>query len=60
MYDYYMCKFFQFHFLIVDKSFSLIGYCPLIMIAGIYRVNSVREGAIGKIQRRQREEKDKK
>ncbi len=57
MYDDYMCKCFRFHFLIVDRSLALNGFCPLLMIAGTYRADSVREGALRDIQRRQREEK---
>ena len=60
MYDDYMCKWFRFHLLIVDRSLALIGFCPLFMIAGTYQADLVREGATGAIQRRQREAKDNK
>ena len=60
MYDDYMCKFFRFHLLIVDRSLALIGFFPLFMIAGTNRANSIREGATRAIQRREREAKDNK
>ena len=47
MYDDYMCKLFQFHLLIVDRSLDLIGFCPLFMIVGTCRADYVREGAMG-------------
>ncbi len=55
-----MCKLFRFHFLIVDRSLVLFGFRPLFMIVGTYRADSVREGAMGSIQRRKREVKDNK
>jgi len=55
MYDDYICKIFQFHLVIVDTSLALIAFCPLLMIAGTYQVDSVREGVMGAIQRREME-----
>lgn len=58
MYDDYMCKCFQFHLLIVDRSLALIGFCPMFMISCTDRADLIREGVMGAIQRRQREAKD--
>ena len=60
MYDDYMCKCFRFHFLIVDRSLALIGFCPLFMIVGTDQADSVQERVTGYYRWRQREAMDNK